>query len=123
MKAIDQRSGEGVAASQSWGGRNTIRDMVNRGLPDAWARGPILADAVYPDVIVGRAVTDGAALELVLHPGAEAVRSDIGIDRLVPGRSYHIIETDERFTAGLDGKARLTVALTGRTPLTIVPVA
>lgn len=123
MKAIDQRSGEGVAASQSWGGRNTIRDMVNRGLADAWAKGPLLADAVYPDVIVGRAVTDGAALELVLHPGAGAMRSDIGLDRLVPGRGYRVIETDERFAAGLDGKARLTVALAGRTSLTIVPVA
>ena len=81
VKAIDQRSGDGVAASQSWGARNTIRDMVNRGLPEAWAKGPILADAVYPDVIVGRAVTDGTALELVLHPGAGTVRSDIGLDR------------------------------------------
>lgn len=123
VKAIDQRSGEGVAASQSWGGRNTIRDMVNVGLPEAWAKGPILADAVYPDVIVGRAVTDGTALELVLHPGAGERRSDIGLDRLVPGRNYRIIETDERFVAGMDGKARLTVVLTGRTPLTIVPVA
>ncbi|MBH1998111.1 MAG: hypothetical protein I8H96_03140 [Sphingomonadaceae bacterium] len=123
MKAIDQRSGEGVAASQAWGGRNTIRDMVNRGLPDAWARGPILSDAAYPDVIVGRAVTDGVALELVLHPGAGDIQSQISLDRLVPGRSYRIIETDDRFTAGMDGKARLTVALAGRTPLTIVPVA
>ena len=56
-------------------------------------------------------------------PGADDTQSQIGLDRLVPGRSYRIIETDDRFTAGMDGKARLTVALAGRTPLTIVPVA
>jgi hypothetical protein len=124
MKAIDQRYGEGVAASQAWGGRNTIRNMVNRGLPTAWATGPILADAVYPDVIVGRAVTDGTTLDLVLHPGSEGgVRSEIGLARLAPGRGYRVVQTDERFVAGEDGTARLTIALAGRTPLQIVPVA
>ncbi len=123
MKAIDQRSGDGVAASQAWGGRNTIRDMVNRGLPEAWAKGPILGQATYPDVIVGRAVTDGEALDLVLHPGAGSVRSEIGLERLKPGRGYRIAQTDERFVAGADGRAQLTVALDGRTPLHIVPLA
>lgn len=123
MAAIDARAGEGVAASQSWGGRNTIRDMVNRGLPEAWARGPILADAPYPDVIVGRAVTDGQALELILHPGHEGgVKAEVGFDRLVPGRGYRVVQTGETLAAGLDGKARLTVALSGRTPLSLVPV-
>jgi hypothetical protein len=122
MKAIDQRYGEGVAASQVWGGRNTIRDMVLRGLPDAWAKGPILGEATYPDIIVGRAVTDGQALDLVLHPGNGDVQSEIGLERLVPGRTYRVAQTEQRFAAGHDGKARLMVSLAGRTPLHIVPV-
>lgn len=123
MKAIDQRGGDGVAASQAWGGRNTIRDMVNKGLPEAWARGPILADAPYPQVIVGRAVTDGDALDLVLHPGGEGGPAEIGLSRLVPGRGYRVVQTGAQFTGTADGTARLSVTLDGRTPIQIVPVA
>jgi hypothetical protein len=87
-KTMDERYGEGIAASMTWSGRNTIRNMVNQGLPQAWAQGPILAEAQYPQVIVARAVSDGAALNLVLHPGAEPGIATLGLGRLVPGRSY-----------------------------------
>lgn len=119
---MDRRYGDGVAASMTWSGRNTVRNMVNKGLPEAWAKGPILADAAYPAVIVARAVTDGVGLELVLHPGADAGPQRIGLERLVPGRSYRVVETDARLVADSTGKASLDVVLNGRTSLHIVPV-
>lgn len=118
---IDKRYGEGMADSMTWSGRNTMRNMVTKGLPEAWAKGPVLADAKYPEAIVTRAVTDGQALNLVLHPGAETCRTELGFSRLVPGRSYLIKQTDTIVTAGSDGTARATVSLEGRTELDLVP--
>ena len=121
-RTIDARYGEGIADSMTWSGRNTVRDMVTKGLPDAWATGPILADAKYPEAIVARAVTDGTALNLVLHPGAEPCRTELGFARLVPGKSYRLKQADALIVAGADGTARATVALDGRTELDLVPV-
>lgn len=120
---IDKRYGEGVADSVTWTGRNTMRNMVTKGLPKAWATGPILDDAEYPQVIVGRAVTDGHALSLVLHPGAEHGPARLGFARLVPGRKYRAVQTDAAFTANADGRAELIVPLEGRMELDIVPVS
>ena len=111
------------ADSLTWSGRNTIRNMVNKGLPDAWRHGPILSQAQYPDVIVARAVTDGSALNLVLHPGAEGGLVTLGLGRLTPGRRYAIRQTDKRFTATEAGSYEHQFVLKGRTPLDIVPLA
>lgn len=119
---IDQRYGDGMADSMTWSHRNTMRDMINTGLPEAWKTGPILAEAKYPDVIVTRAVTDGLALNLVLHPGGEGGTSKLILDRLVPGRSYRHVQSDTRFTAGNDGRHDLSIELRGRIELDIVPV-
>lgn len=118
---ITRRNGEGVADAMTWSGRNTVRNMVTKGLPDAWKTGPILADATYPEVIVTRAVTDGNALNLVLQPGGESGRFDLGFARLKPGRDYRVRQSDARVTAALDGTARLTVPVDGRTELDLVP--
>ncbi len=121
-REMDKRYGEGMAASMTWGRRNTVRDMVNKGLPDAWKTGPILAEASYPEVIVARAVTDGEALDLVLHPGAEPGPQRLGLARLVPGRSYRVQQTGAIFTADAEGKAGIELVVSGRTPIEIVPV-
>jgi len=122
-RTIDSRYGEGVAASMTWGRRNTIRDMVNKGLPDAWAKGPILSDARYPDVIVARAVTDGQALSLILHPGGDRVEADLGLSRLVPGRSYRVVQSGAAIIADAQGRGAVKARIDGRTPIDIVPVA
>lgn len=119
---ITRRNGEGVADAMTWSKRNTVRDMVNTGLPRAWAEGPILADAKYPDVIVTRAVTDGEILDLVLRPGEGAVRADLGFARLKPGRTYRVPDRDLETIADAAGMARLTIALDGRAQLKLVPV-
>ena len=118
---ITRRNGPGVADAMTWSKANTVRDMVNTGLPEAWKTGPILAEATYPDVIVTRAVTDGSALDLVLRPGAGAVQAELGFARLKPGRSYRVRDRDLRVTAGMDGTARLTVPLEDRMQLSLVP--
>lgn len=120
---IDRRYGDGVAASMTWSGRNTVRNMVNKGLPEAWATGPILTDASYPEVIVTRAVTDGQALSLVVHPGAGPGLAKLGLARLVPGRDYRVVQSEARFTAGPDGKASFSIDLPDRVALDIVPAA
>jgi hypothetical protein len=121
-RKMDAKYGAGTAESMTWGTTNTIRDMVTRGLPDAWRTGPILAEAVYPDVIVTRAVSDGAALNLVLHPGAGEVDAQLGLARLKPNTRYRVAATGQEFQAGAEGKATLTIALRERTQLDIVPV-
>jgi len=83
-------------------------------------QGPILADCAYPDVLVAKAYSRGADLELVLYPGAAAGPREIGIARLEPGRLYRAGGAD--FTADASGQTRLTVDLQGRTALHIEPV-
>jgi hypothetical protein len=121
-KTMNERYGEGTADSMTWSGRNTIRNMVNKGLPHSWATGPILANAAYPEVIVTRAVSDGVALSLVMHPGGESGRANLEFGRLVPGRTYRIAQTGESFTATSAGTQQHGVVLAGRTEIDVVPV-
>jgi len=121
-KTMDERYGEGIAASMTWSGRNTVRNMVNRGLPEAWKNGPILAQAEYPQVIVARAVSDGTALNLVLYPGAEPGIAALSLGRLIPGRTYRAVQSGVQLKAGPDGRCNLSVVLDGRTELDVVPV-
>lgn len=120
--AIERRNGPGVADAMTWTRANTMRDMVNTGLPASWRSGPILAEARYPDVIVTRAVSDGRALELVLRPGGTAAEVELGLDRLAAGTTYRVVGTDQELTADAVGKARFRVQLPGRRELSIVPV-
>lgn len=120
--AIERRNGPGVADAMTWTRANTMRDMINKGLPAAWRTGPILADAKYPDVIVTRAVSDGQALELILRPGATTGQVELGLDRLIPEKVYRVTGTDQEITADMNGKARFTTQLPGRRHLIIAPV-
>ena len=122
-QTMDQRYGAGIADAMTWSGRNTVRNMVNKGLPEAWKAGPILSQAVYPEAIVTRAVSDGEALSLVLHPGGEPVRTQLDFARLIPGRGYRVRQTDERVFASATGTAAIDVMLGARTELDLVPVA
>ena len=121
-RKMDAKYGAGTAESMTWGTTNTIRDMITKGLPEAWRTGPILAEAVYPDVIVTRAVSDGEALNLVLHPGNGEVEAKLGLARLRPQARYRVQSSGYEFAASPDGKAELLVPLRERTQLDIVPV-
>lgn len=103
--------------------RNDFRNTVMQGPPETSLRGPILADAKYPDVLVARAFSDGDDLELVLYPGSESTSQQIHVDRLRPGTTYMMRNGAEHsFTADSSGSASLDVELHGRTPVHIVPV-
>jgi len=105
-----------------FGRASGLRDLIGRGLPDPWRTGPRLAEADYPDVLVARALTDGTALRCVLRPGAGQVRTTVVVDRLVPGRSYHVAGALEReVVADRTGCSTLTLDLGGRLQLDVEP--
>lgn len=104
---------------------NAMRDIVQVGLPEPWRTGPVLNEVTYPDVLVARAVSDGAALDLVLHPGrAGGSRQVIGLAQLRPEATYRLSGAlDELVTADGEGKATVSVDLAGRTAVLVQPVA
>ncbi|CAM2765175.1 hypothetical protein [Skermania piniformis] len=102
--------------------RSGLRDLITYGGPAAWQRGPVLGAAAYPDVLVARAETDGAALHLVLRPGAGPVRTTLGIERLRPNREYAVTgATTDRITASDTGAAIVELDLGDRRELSITP--
>jgi len=104
--------------------RDDFRRTIAEGPPEASLRGPILTDAKYPDVLVARAFSDGAGLDLVLYPGANPGPQEIRIERLRPGAKYAMRSGSEHaFAADPDGTASLYVELHGRTPVHIVPAS
>lgn len=122
-ETIDRMYHPGMADALTWTRRNTVRDMVNKGLPEAWRKGPILSEATYPEAVVTRAVTDGEALDLVIRAGDQPCTTRLGFARLVPGRSYRVVQTGQTVQAGADGTASLDFALDRRSELKLVPVA
>jgi hypothetical protein len=88
------------------------------------ARGPHVSDVPYPDVLVARAVTDGAGLEVVLRPGRHGGRFGVILGGLAPGATYDVrgcssgsVDADE------DGRATIEVELDDRHDLQVVPAA
>jgi hypothetical protein len=104
------------------GRRHGFYDLVRSGSPAAWRRGPVLAAADYPEVLVARAVTDGRALDLVLRPGRDRGRRILRIERLAPGRDYAVMGAVARsVTAAPDGTAVVEVDLDQRREVRLVP--
>jgi hypothetical protein len=102
----------------------SLRDLVAFGAPEAWTTGPRLSQVAYPEVLVARAETDGRDLRLVLHPGADAVRTRIEVDRLTPHGRYRaegVVDGDAVFTADVSGRAGIRVDLGGRTEVAVRP--
>jgi hypothetical protein len=104
------------------GRANAHYDRVNYGIPDAWARGPILDVADYPHVLVARAVTDGEALDLVLRPGDRGGRRRLGFTRLRPGVTYAVSGgVEDQIVAAADGTASAHIDLEGRLEVRLMP--
>jgi hypothetical protein len=97
-------------------------DLINVGLPEAWATGPILEQAPYPHVLVASAYTDGESLDLVLRPSGPGGRHELQLARLKPQRSYRVTGAVERdVVADGEGAATITVDLDDRLPVTVSP--
>ncbi len=120
---IDAEYGLGASVAIKLGSRKAgLYRFISEGMPEAWAKGPILAQADFPDVLVGRAVSDGQDLSLVLHPGAGPKCVAIGLGQLIPGRRYRIDGDDHAdIVADPLGRANLVLGLDGRKALHIVP--
>jgi hypothetical protein len=113
-----------MLAPGRFGAHHAWRELVMHGLPEPVLRGPVLAAAPYPSVLVARAVSDGAALDLVLAPGAEPCRAPLELDRLAPGRRYQITGATEReVLVDAHGRARINVDLTDRIDVRVAPAA
>jgi hypothetical protein len=105
------------------GRRDGLQAMVTRSAAER-AAGPCLIHAPYPDVLIARAVSDGGALDLVLHPGGGMTSASIAIAGLRPHSRYHAGPGDAAlFEADAAGRAQLDVPLHGRTVLSIAPAA
>lgn len=100
-----------------------FRRLFVEGPPKSVFTGPILAEAVYPEVLVAKAFSHGDDLELVLYPGEGACHSPIRIERLKPGATYQVEGNWEHgpVIADSKGAADLTVSVAGRTFLRFVP--
>ena len=105
-------------------GTEDFRNAFVKPLPDAVARGPRLAQAAYPEVLVAKAYSDGEQLDLVLYPGRAHGTQPLTLERLRPGRTYRIQFADgtSELCADGAGTARVDVDLRGRTALSIAPV-
>ena len=91
--------------------RDDFRKAVTEGPPESALRGPILTGVRYPDVLVGRAFSNGDDLELVLYPGTSEGPQQLRIERLRPGARYAMRNgSDHPFVADNSGAADLSVS-------------
>jgi hypothetical protein len=99
-------------------------DLVTVGPSTPTRSGPVLAEAPYPDVLVARATTDGAALDLVLRPGRGGGRQPLVLERLRPDGRYAVTgAVENELIADREGCGRLNVDLEGRAVVRVVPGA
>jgi hypothetical protein len=99
-----------------------FRRSFVEGPPPQTQAGPVLKSADYPDVLVAKAIGDGAGLELVLHPGAAPGRKALILSGLRPGAQYTLAGAAETAVqADIAGEARIEVTLRGRTVVHVRP--
>lgn len=102
--------------------QNGLADLV-AGKADA-RKGPHLAEAPYPAVLVAQAVEESGSLSLILHPGGLESLQLIRFAGLQPERHYRVEGPNPGFIrASAIGEASLAVNLVGRTPLAITPLS
>jgi len=100
--------------------RDDFRNAVTQGPPAAVFKGPILAEAKYPDVLVARARSQGDDLDLVLYPGAQPGPQKVRFERLRPGGTYALTGASENAVrADENGAASIEVDLRGRTAVRV----
>lgn len=83
---------------------------------------PVLAGVPYPEVMVARAVSDGARLDLVLRAWTEPGRRELLLEQLVPGPDYAVTGALEAsVTPDAQGGATILVDVEGQTEVSVVP--
>ena len=82
-----------------------------------------LASANYSDVLVAKAKTQNGVLSLVVYPAGDAGSKQLTIAGLTPKAAYRFTSDENvNFEAGADGTHTITVAVNGRTAITITPI-
>jgi hypothetical protein len=97
--------------------------MITKGPPEHVLNGPILDEAPFPDVLVAKAYSqDGESIDLVLYPGKDAGKFQIGFARLKASTNYSLegVGNTVAAKASKDGKATFDVELKGRTEFKLV---
>ncbi len=99
---------------------NFFRNTFVQGPPECTRTGPLLTEAGYPEVLVAKAFSHGADLELVLYPGRQGGPQTLGLSRLQPGRTYQVTGAAvPTIQADAEGCTSLQVNLMGRTVVQI----
>jgi hypothetical protein len=84
--------------------------------------GPVVSEAAYPEVLVAKAISDGAGLHAVFYPGKTNGEQTIGFAQLTPNARYSVKgAVNTEILASADGKAMISVPLSGRSELSISP--
>lgn len=114
--------GNGIYAMARFGRASSMRNLILGNIPQAWKRGPRLAQVAYPDVLVARAVSDGARLDMVLKPGTVPVNTSLSIERLLPLQSYRVMGAlNDNVVADASGCAIVDIALYDRLEISLAP--
>ncbi|HJQ46987.1 MAG TPA: hypothetical protein VJ870_11800 [Amycolatopsis sp.] len=99
-------------------------DLVEKGMPRQWLDGPVLDTVPYPDAMVARAVSDGAALDVVLRSTNGGGRIEVGFARLKPRQKYGLHGAlDETVVADEHGRAHAVIDLEDRREVRVSPHA
>lgn len=95
----------------------------SRGAPKLALAGPMIETMAYPDVLVGRAWSDGSGLQATFYPGVRNGLQTIPLSQLEPGRKYRVTgAVDQLIEADSRGESSFAVNLSGRTEVSIEPV-
>lgn len=102
------------------GTANGLRTLTTTGLrPEA----PFIADAPYPAIFVAAARSEGRSLRATLYPDETPGIFALGIGGLMPDRHYRLADrTSALWRADKTGHLRLSIPVSGRTELHLVPV-
>jgi hypothetical protein len=96
------------------------RETVLRPTADTALTGPLLEDALYPEVLVARATSGGDDLHLVLYPGRESGEQVLRLSQLKPNHTYQVTgATEVQVASDAAGNADFTVDLRGRTEVLV----
>lgn len=102
--------------------RDYWRDTILKPAAAATLSGPILDEHNYPEVLVAKATSEGADLDLVLYPGGQAGPRTIAVSRLRPGARYRVEGgRSDSVTADAHGAASVDIHLDERTAVRLTP--
>ena len=89
-----------------------------------WAtKGPVIAEADYPDVLLASATNTEDSLQAVLYPGNAVGKKSITIGGLKPTRAYRVnADRSYKVQADHQGRADISVEVSDRSCISITPV-